>query len=166
MNDREDEYEELWDDDEDMWGNPPFAKLVGKRILAVYKGGSKSLKFETDGGQSFYYEAEGDCCSKSWFEHITGIDRLLDYTVLETTSAPMDSLEVLPKSKTWGYDNDEDDDESGWDQDRILQYGYRLVTHLGFFDIEMRNSSNGYYGGEVKRYAFIPGPWTRITEDF
>ena len=43
----------------------------------------------------------------------------------------------------------------------------KLLTDLGYVDIAYRNSSNGYYGGQIGIYhGEIPGSLTPITADW
>lgn len=138
-----------------------FKDLVGKTVTAIKvdepKGGT--IIFETDAG-TFLYQAEGDCCSSSWFEHVTGVESLIGQRVemAEEIEAP-----AIPP-----------EDEAG--HDVLCNYGYRLTTAKGFFEIEMRNDSNGYYGGYVVggEYKATSGSWVGsllaeampLTEDF
>lgn len=116
--------------DYDLRGDD-FSCLKGVTVLRVL-GNPKGdfLTFETNQG-NFGFEAHGDCCSSSWFEHFTGVDFIVGATVTDVRR--IDITEVVEKPK-YG---------------EIQQYGYQLVTDKGFVDIEMRNESNGYYGGSV-----------------
>lgn len=99
------------------------------------------------------YEAYGDCCSESWFADITGLDNLRGQTVVGVRILDVD----LPEGDTRTRQE--------WDQ----VYGYRLSTRKGDCDIIFRNSSNGYYGGElllVPESASLSGEtFTEITTD-
>jgi hypothetical protein len=112
-----------------------FDKLIGKKVVRVFAAkGGRVIGFEDDGGLVTAFSSEGDCCSVSWFEHVTGLDNLLGHTVISEAR-----LE-LP--------------EPAQPEDGLIQaYGYRLTTDKGYFEIEMRNESNGYYGGWVEESA-------------
>ena len=112
------------------YGND-FEDLVGKKILALH-GDGDTLEFVTPTGV-LQYGCEGDCCSSSWFAHISGIDNLVGHTVTKTENIALDSITPA--------------DETG--RDCLVQYGFRISTDKGYFEIDMRNESNGYYGGYI-----------------
>jgi hypothetical protein len=138
--------------------NTEFKDLLNKTINEVYIGEDKTyLKFVTSEGEFSYY-AYGDCCSQSWFNHLDGLDRLIGQEVKQIVGKP--SSEVLPEK----------------DQDQVEMYGWTLITPKGYVDLEMRNDSNGYYGGSVERIGapdrssrtMTPpeGGWELVKEDF
>jgi len=106
--------------------------FVGKTVSKLEMNEDKSvMRFTMLDGAIFYVSAVGDCCSNSWFEHIEGEDALLGYEVLRVVEREM------PKAidKTNG--------------DLTQFYGWTLETSRGRFDVEMRNESNGCYGGKA-----------------
>lgn len=109
-----------------------FEDLVGKKVLSIF-GDKDTLCFKTDAG-IFTYGCEGDCCSSSWFEHVSGVAQLVGHTVATEEEI---SMPDIPKEQQ---------------REEDVAYGYQLITDKGHFLIEMRNSSNGYYGG------YITGP--------
>jgi hypothetical protein len=105
--------------------------LVGKKILHVMLSEDKTyLAFFADDAGLFGWTTEGDCCSTSWIEHINGVQALLGEVVTGVVSR---DLPDPPENKD--------------DYDVIQRYGWTLETKKGRCDIEMRNHSNGYYGG-------------------
>lgn len=119
-----------------------FDQLVDKKILSVEINPSKTfLRFNLDDSTSVVYEAEGDCCSSSWFEAINGLDNLIGQTV--------HGVEEKPEFTSDGSDVKFNGD-SNPDRDTFIKvYGFTIRTIKGYTDIEMRNSSNGYYGGMI-----------------
>jgi hypothetical protein len=111
-----------------------FKALEGHKILALY-GDNDTLQFTTE-FETLSYSCEGDCCSSSWFEHISGVEFLVGHTIVKTEDISLDS--VTPEEEK--------------QHESLAQYGYRFTTDKGYFEIDMRNSSNGYYGG------YITGP--------
>lgn len=99
----------------------------GEHYLLVYSG-RETLAL---------YEATGDCCSESWFADIVGIDNLKNAVVI--------GIKVL------NVELPEGDTRTRQEYDEV--YGYRLTTHKGDCDIIFRNSSNGYYGGELTQVS-------------
>jgi hypothetical protein len=113
-------------------GNTEIEQLVGRKTVSVEINEEKDLmllKFE-DGSQ-LYISATGGCCSKSWFEHVSGVEALLGEVVLAV------DVRQMPADTEVDYET-------------IRYYGWSVKTARGSFDIEMRNQSNGYYGGDIK----------------
>lgn len=106
-----------------------FKRLVGRKIIGLY-GDKDTLQFETDEGV-ITYGCEGDCCSSSWFEHVSGVEVLVGHTV---TKAETIGMPDIPQEDVW---------------ECVQAYGFQLLTDKGHFLIEMRNLSNGYYGGNI-----------------
>jgi hypothetical protein len=119
-----------------------------KRILVNDDQGQ--LAFDTDAGM-IVYTAYGDCCSETWFADITGIDALLNATVTGVEEINMESI---------------DDGRTRQEHDEF--YGLKIITTKGRADIVYRNSSNGYYGGEIllkDEPTDITG-WSEIKDDW
>lgn len=125
-------------------------ELVGKTILGISVNPIQSiLAIETDQGNE-NYETYGGCCSETWFADITGVNALLGGTVIS-----VEDME-LP---------DNPDDRCRQEHDQF--YGVKIITNKGYADIVYRNSSNGYYGGEIYGYkGEIPDDMTAITDDW
>lgn len=106
--------------------------LVGKKVIGLYgREKGAELEFETSEGV-FAYFAEGECCSRSWFEHVSGVDELVGHTV---AGFEIINMPEIPAEQQKGTD---------------VTYGYQLTTDKGRFMIEMRNSSENFpYGGYV-----------------
>lgn len=119
-----------------------FKDLVGRTIRSVATDDARGyLCFHTDAG-FVLYEADGDCCSESWFNHVVNAAALIDATVSRVDVAEERSIDAEAG----------DPDFSGRQEvDRI--YGFIIHTTKGSCQIELRNSSNGYYGGSVNRVA-------------
>ena len=124
-----------------------FTALIGRRINSVSIDDEKqTIVFTTDKGP-VVYSAYGDCCSHSWFEHLTGTDVLAGEIVNKVVNRPMPESNEI-------------------DSETIRYYGWTLETSKGRFDIEMRNSSNGYYGGSVHVGETVPNDIKVVTADF
>ena len=109
-----------------------LSALVGRTISALFISADQSiLWFDTDAGP-IVYEAEGDCCSESWFADIIGADWLKGTRVISTETLGLPDYNVKD-----GRGRQEEDEA----------YGYSLTTERGVATIVFRNSSNGYYGG-------------------
>jgi hypothetical protein len=127
-----------------------FTDLVGKTIEQVSINDDKTqLTFSFANGERIHYYADGDCCSESWIEHIANHEALIGATVIKTEDVELG--EISPPSR----------------QECERQYGYKIFTTKGLCDIDMRNASNGYYGGSICRADwFKPTDTKPITEDF
>lgn len=128
--------------------------------MGVYISANKTLIcFETDidGFPMFnIFITSAACCNEVWIEHINGIKNLRNQKITE----------VISKTEDIG------EDEKGNYLEKIL---YTFITKKGYFDIELRNSHNEYYGGYLEAFEsslgklIIPSPetiWKKITEDF
>ena len=114
--------------------------ITGNKINDLYITASGSLLLVTFGrynSEDFYFailRAVGDCCSSSWIEQIAGINRgIIEY------------ISVVEMKNEWIENNEEKLKKF----DVLEQYCWRIKTHIGDIDIELRNDSNGYYGGEL-----------------
>lgn len=88
------------------------------------------LVFTLAGGRTLTYEAEGDCCSESWIEHITVPSDIAGATVTAVGEREMGEFEK--------------------DYETIRVYETSFRTDRGDIVVEYRNSSNGYYGGTLR----------------
>lgn len=108
--------------------------LAEARIVGLDVGPDEAmLRFRTTDG-NVYAIAEGDCCSQSWFADIVGIDELVNAIV---THVAFDPMEPEPPQ----------DARCRQEHDRF--YGFIFKTTRGSCRFVFRNSSNGYYGGQV-----------------
>lgn len=106
--------------------------LMGKKLTSIYLAKDNlALKFKM-GKEEIIARTDGDCCSTSWIEHITLPAGGFPCTVLEVKE--LDLIEQI-------------DDDPEYDCLKI--YGLELVTDKGSFIVDYRNSSNGYYGGNL-----------------
>lgn len=112
-----------------------MTEVVGRVVNGVYVHDEENLLvFDTSGGQ-VAYATYGDCCSETWFADIVGVKSLLGQAVRAA-----ENIDVP--------DHLQDDERSRQDYDQYM--GVRLYTDVGSCDIIYRNSSNGYYGGDIE----------------
>jgi len=103
--------------------------MIGKTLTAVYLASDRrAIKFDTDLGEVIA-KCDGDCCSSTWIESLMlpagGLPALVT-----------DTRDLRLGSHTKDYD--------------LTQfYGLRLVTDKGDLELDYRNESNGYYGGNL-----------------
>ncbi len=86
---------------------------------------------------------EGDCCSKSWIEHLTVPDLKAGATVFGVVAYEMPDIRL----------------NSDTEHDVTLLYELRIRTSLGDVVMEYRNYSNGFYGGYpviLEKAGFAP----------
>jgi hypothetical protein len=134
-----------------------FSQLIGKIVDTIYLSeDEESLAFVTDDGECHIYTTSGDCCNSVWFYHFSGVEELLNQRVHDV------------ESKDWR------DVEGEYAKDDVAEESciWTLKTNRGYIDIEVRNSHNGYYGGEVghhldKDFRFLDkSDWKMIHDDF
>jgi len=90
------------------------------------------LTFAFQDGTAAMFDAEGDCCSNSWIEHLTVPDDVAGAVITAVLDGRMS--------------------QSDADEDRLLQvYNTHFRTAKGDIIVEYRNESNGYYGGYLTR---------------
>ena len=125
--------------------------LIGLRVLGVYidPAGQEHLAIETTAGMH-YYGTEGGCCSETWFADLVGVKSLIGQIVRKTTARDL---------------ADYDQERTRQEEDAI--YCYDLYTDLGACSVVFRNSSNGYYGGNIYRETCPVGVlFTQLVADY
>lgn len=134
-----------------------LATMIGKSPQAIsISSDETSLGFEFSDGSAVRWDTYGDCCSETWFADIVGVEALLHRRILAIETIDMSAI---------GYGTG--DGRSRQDSD--LAYGMKLATELGICDIVYRNSSNGYYGGEMIAKLCQPSDfagWSSVSSDF
>ena len=123
-------------------------KLEGKSILAIRKNDNGNFLLIDTEKTTLKFLAEGDCCSSSW---ISSVDT-------PTSLEKVVSVEEKDVGRTTQKEAEaEYEKEHEWPAKCLTLYFYEIKTDKGSYTIEMRNESNGYYGGwlefvsEVKR---------------
>jgi hypothetical protein len=115
----------------------PFAELIGHVISKVELSDDRQyLRVWLENEQAVIYQAEGDCCSHSWFDQVT---------VRTYCKDPVEAIKVREEHE--GIPTYQD-------VDRI--YGFECTARASYsvpLAVELRNSSNGYYGGSVELVA-------------
>lgn len=119
-------------------------ELLDQKIVNVYIEPSGSLiVFENDEGIFFKYDAYGDCCSQSWINDLVNPECLFGHTITKVEPVSMD--DVITRKASVEISKEE------YDSYECLQaYSYKITTTGGYFDIVFRNSSNGYYSGNLE----------------
>lgn len=119
-----------------MRGGENMEELKGKVIKKIELGeGETEVVFTDDGDMKYFFHANSDCCSSTWFCHITGVKNLLGQKV-----------NMIVKREDF-TDEEQKKAEAEGDYESLELYGYDIQTDKGIFFIEFRNDSNGYYGG-------------------
>ena len=135
--------------------NSGLKHLVGHKVVGVYKDGDGDFAFALDDDTYVTGSPEGDCCSYTWVEHVSGVKELV-------------GKEIVSFTENTEFDSHENVDETPYDC--LALYGISLHTEDGHqIDIDYRNDSNGYYGGWLNWDLSDGTPekdWRLITEDF
>lgn len=88
------------------------------------------------------YKTEADCCNEVWFEDIENAQCLINSSIY--------SIE----EKKWNMISDTGDEVC------LENAFWTIKTSKGYTDIEVRNSHNGYYGGNV----LFDGIYTNVRD--
>jgi hypothetical protein len=106
--------------------------LIGKTITAVFLASDKkAIRFDVAGDEPVIAKADGDCCSDTWIESLDTPSLLIGGVVVSVEDLEMPDL-----------------GQSG-EFDVLAYYGCKIATTKGACVIDYRNSSNGYYGGNL-----------------
>lgn len=136
-------------------------ELIGKKISEVRINNNNTvITFITDQGPIQYF-AEGDCCSTSWIEHVADVKDIV-------------GKEILAVEQETAINNMEGMLSSRGKADHMDVYFYRIKAteskygYGGVMVIDLRNDSNGYYGGTLTLAHSIEDFSNHkiITEDF
>lgn len=156
--------------------------LVGQTVRSISVNSDQSLlRFTIDDMCSYdpsrriVFQASGECCSESWFADLIGYDALVGHTVAKIEAIPLPDTHRAPTQSNpiaipEGIPTSlrlTDDQRSRQCYDVL--YGYVITTDAGRCTLAFRNSSNGYYGGNLERVDEFEDPddrWTVITDDW
>jgi len=139
-----------------------FKNLIGERINSILlRDDRERIIFRTIEGREYHYYTSGDCCNRVWINHMSGVGVLGEGNTFDLLRG---ALVTGAENKGWTENRTLDD----WE---VIQDGFfTLKTDRGYIDFEVRNSHNGYYGGnfefdespEVEPYdVYLP-----VVEDF
>lgn len=131
----------------------PITRLIGKTIQEIWISPNKiDIAFVVDGGQVMGFAAEGDCCSSSWFENISGVNTAKGAKVIAVEEVNLGEI-------------DHPDDGQSYDCLRAYSTKIKLEGRPDL-EIEYRNDSNGYYGGSIDKGVDDLKNLTLLTDDF
>lgn len=121
--------------------------IVGQRVLEI-KYADDEVQIITDRG-TWILVAQGDCCSQSFFLDFDRKEDLIGQYVLGIEMRY--EIEDVPRDRS--------NDPAPVDE-RSLWYGILFTCIKGSAYLEMRNDSNGYYGGHMD-ITFLPNGQAR-----
>lgn len=106
--------------------------IIGKTITALEIAEDKqALRFVLADNAECIVNADGDCCSYTWIEHIELPALGFPALVVSVEDIAMPDLGEMEG------------------RDVVAYYGCKIVTDRGEIIIDFRNDSNGYYGGDL-----------------
>jgi hypothetical protein len=113
--------------------------LIGKTLRDIQLAGDEqAIKFIMLDGTEIVAHCDGDCCSNTWVEDVTNPEFALGAEIL--------SAEDIEMPEGWTASPTKHEDH----YEEVMQYyGFKIATAKGVCTIEYRNSSNGYYGGNL-----------------
>jgi hypothetical protein len=119
-----------------MCGDKNYELMKGAKVSQLIIDENEDvLIFITDKGV-FKWVTYGDCCSHTWFADIIGVECLINHVIQDVHDID------IPESYNL--------EDGRCKQEVDSAYGVQIVTERGYCDIIFRNSSNGYYGGNIK----------------
>lgn len=129
--------------------------LVGATIVDVRIDSAKEkLTFVLKGEEVRTYYTDGDCCSQSWIEHVSGIEGARGAEVIAVEQVDVGEI-AHPQ------------DRGEREYDCLKAYITKIkLRGRPDFEIEYRNNSNGFYGGSLKETLAKTEGMTPLVEDF
>lgn len=109
-------------------------ELLNKKVISLKINEDQSLLIIETTKETFIYETDRGYCSETWFADIIGVNYLIGSTVLKVNDLDLPDYNL-------------NDGRCRRDEDSV--YGIQLITDKGETNIIYRNSSNGYYGGNM-----------------
>lgn len=120
--------------------------LVGKTVVEVFLADDQeAIKFDVIQDNtnatifSIIARCDGDCCSHTWIEDVINPEVLIGSPVLSVEDLELPT-ELCGKTKL---------DSDSYYEEEMQYYGCAVKTDKGTCTIGYRNSSNGYYGGNL-----------------
>lgn len=127
-----------------------FNDIIGRVVDSVTLDSSADrISFKFQDGYERSYGVEGDCCSRSWIEHLE-LPPNVQGAVLQSVkdggyAEPYDGHTC--KRFNWEKSEAENAAAGACGHDVLAVYNTRFRTNRGDIVLEYRNDSNGYYGG-------------------
>lgn len=122
-------------DDEDGSASKQLAPLIGAVVREIsYTKDCDSFEIRTDRGE-MAFQAVGDCCSQSWFQAFDDFEILIGRHI--------SSIEERVEERDTTGNMEAQQEETNL-------YGCVFSCASGSAYLELRNDSNGYYGGSVR----------------
>ncbi len=118
--------------------------LLGKTITRIeLTTDHKAIRFiVAEDVDPILARVSGDCCSETWIEHLSLPARGFPALVLAAQDIIMPDL--------GDHTGDHDCEDCNGIYRCIEYYGFEIKTNRGDVVIDYRNSSNGYYGGNLR----------------
>jgi len=135
-----------------------FHPLARGPLASVELNGEKDeVTFTFEDGSRAIYGVEGDCCSHSWVEHLEIVGDVKGAKVVEVSENTEDATKddtknPLEAKERYRGESDEAFAEREPDREHESLQVYQTTFKTDracVITIEYRNSSNGYYGGNL-----------------
>lgn len=119
-----------------------FSEIIGKYIVRVLINADyDTLVFYDNQGIKYIYCAVGDCCNTVWFNHMSGTECFVNQYALDIIAGTLISSVEAKDSVRVSVDE--------YYTEVVDDSFFTMITDRGFVDFELRNSHNGFYGGNV-----------------
>lgn len=137
-----------------------FHPLARGPLAAVELNKEKDeVTFTFEDGSKAVYGVEGDCCSHSWVEHVEIVGDVKGAKVIEVSENTEDATgdearnQSKKEKKSWETDEEfaaREPDNYEREHESLQVYQTTFKTDRAcVITLEYRNSSNGYYGGNL-----------------
>lgn len=122
-----------------------FRPLAGRKLASVDLNKAKDeVTFTFQDGVTVVYGVEGDCCSHSWVEYVVVFGDVVGAEIVEVSESSMDVSDDDSKNPIT------DASHGGREHECLQVYSTVFKTDRACaITLEYRNSSNGYYGGNL-----------------
>lgn len=111
--------------------------LVGKTITGISLADDRgAIKFDIQGEDPIIARCDGDCCSNTWVEDVIDPQAVVGHVVTKAEDIDLPEHLCGPTKTNYG-------------EEEMQYYGFLIETANGRCTIAYRNSSNGYYGGNL-----------------
>ncbi len=120
--------------------------MVGRKLASVTLNKERNtIAFAFEDGKVQTFGVEGDCCSRSWIEHLEMPNDIKGATI--TGAHDSDYVNATEDDEKNPVVNPGDYQPREYECLKVYQTVFH--TDRGDISLEYRNSSNGYYGGSL-----------------
>jgi hypothetical protein len=111
-------------------------EIIGKEITGFYLSEDKTCFYFETAERIYFFNLDGDCCSKAFVQHISGLLELFRSKIISFECIELGSIFIGLIESDW--------------QGGEMIYSIQIKTEKSYADIEFRNFYGAYpYGAEL-----------------